>query len=113
MHEVSAQLNYARLSTRKTRQVAELIRGKKVPVAKGILYSIAKKPSYAILKLLESAIANAKNKQLSFEDAIIKDIVVNEGPKLKRIFPGSRGRAELIKKKTTHIKIILSKIPKN
>lgn len=106
--EITARLNYARLSTRKTRLLAKLIKGKKIETAKGILASVAKKPSYAIDKLLQSAEANAKNKQMDVKGAIIKDIIVSEGPKLKRIFPGSRGRAEMIKKKTTHIKIILS-----
>lgn len=103
----SAKLNYARLSTRKTRLLAKLIKGKDVNTAKGILNSVPKKPSYVIDKLLKSAVVNAANKQAAVDKLYIKDIIVNEGPKLKRIFPGSRGRAEMIKKKTTHIKIIL------
>jgi large subunit ribosomal protein L22 len=106
--EIKAQLNYARLSTRRTRQVAKLIFGKNINLAKSILATTPKKPALEIMKLLKSAIKNAQNQNINIDNLFIKEIIVNEGPKLKRFFPGSRGRAELIKKKTTHIKMILS-----
>lgn len=106
--EAKAQLNYARLSTRKTRLVAKLIKGKMVKQAQGILSVTPKKPASIMTKLLKSAINNAKNQQIPLDNLFVKDVVVNEGPKLKRFFYGSRGRAEEIKKKLTHIKIILT-----
>ena len=108
MSIASASLNYFRMSPRKVRVVARLI--KKLPVerAEKELLFRNKKAAKVILKLLKSAVANAKNKGYDTKELYIKNIVVNEGPKhLKRYYPKARGRVGLIIKKMSHIKIEL------
>ena len=113
MPEIKAKLNYLRQAPRKVRLVADLIRGMKVKEAKVQLEFSPKRASKALLKLLNSAIANAKhNFGLSDEEIeklVIKEIQVDEGPKLKRWMPQARGSAHPIHKKTSHITIILEK----
>lgn len=103
-----ANLNYFRMSPRKVRIVARLIKNLPVERAEKELLFRNKKASKAILKLLKSAISNAKNKGYDIKDLYVKNIIVNEGPKnLKRYYPRARGRATLIIKKMSHIKIEL------
>lgn len=109
--EVKATLRYLRIAPRKVRLVADLIRGKKVSKAKEILTFCKKKPAKSLLKLLNSAISNAKNNfNLKEENLFIEKIFVDEGPRLKRIFPRARGRADILQKKTSHVTIILNEI---
>ncbi|MBI2062748.1 MAG: 50S ribosomal protein L22 [Candidatus Yanofskybacteria bacterium] len=111
--EVIAKLNNLRISPRKVRLVAKAIKGMDAMSAKHHLDYIIKKSSNPISKLLSSAMANGHNGLgLVKENLFIKDIVVNEGPKLKRIIPKGFGMASPIEKKTSHIKIILEeKVP--
>jgi len=109
MTEIKAKLNYLRISPRKVRLVADLIRGKDVREARSILNFTLKRAAKPILKLLNSAIASAKNDFHKEENNLyIKTIKVDEGPALKRWMPRARGRADLIKKRTSHITLILS-----
>lgn len=111
--EVKAELNYLRIAPRKVRLVADLIRGKKVTEAKKILEFTTKKAAKPILKLLNSAISNAKhNFNLKEENLFISKILVNEGPRLKRPFPRARGRVDIIQKKMSHVTIVLEEIKK-
>jgi large subunit ribosomal protein L22 len=88
--------------------VVDLIRGKSVQEARNILNFTVKRAALPIRKLLDSAVANAKNNfNLDEKKLYIKKIFVNEGPKLKRYRAASRGRAVEIQKKTSHITIIL------
>jgi len=104
MVKVVAKLNYLRISPRKVRLVADLIRGKKVGEAKNILFFTKKKAAKVFLKLIESALSNARhNFKLENENLVISKILVNEGPKEKRWMPRARGRASQIQKKTSHI----------
>ena len=106
--QVSAQLNNLRISPRKVRLVARAIKGMDAMTAKHQLDYIIKKSSNPISKLLDSAMANGHNGfGLVKENLFIKDIVVNEGPKLKRFRPKGFGMASPIEKKTSHIKIVL------
>src|SRR4030042_3742626 len=106
--EVSAKLKYLRIAPRKVRLVADLIRGKRVEVAQNILNFNTNKSSTVILKLLNQAIANAKNNFKLFDKNLyISKITVDGGPILKRIRPRARGSAYEIQKKTSHITIIL------
>lgn len=106
--EVKAHLRYLRITPRKVRLVADLIRGKSVNKAKEILTFSKKKSAKMLLKLLNSAISNAKhNFNLNEENLFIETILVNEGPRLKRIFPRARGRADILQKKTSHVTIVL------
>ena len=108
---VKAKLNYLRISPRKTRLVADLIRGKSVLEAQAILNFIVKKSKEPFLKLLNQAVNNAQNSfQLDEKNLYISKITVDEGPKLKRWRPRSRGQAYEIQKKTSHISIVLDQI---
>ena len=106
--QVVAQLNNLRISPRKVRLVARVLKGMDAMAAKHQLDYIIKKSSNPISKLLDSAIANGHNSfGLVKENLFIKNIVVNEGPKLKRFKPKGFGMASPIEKKTSHIKIVL------
>lgn len=111
---VSAKLRNLRIAPRKVRMVADLIRGKSVEDAEKILQFQIKKGAGPLLKLVRSAIANAKNNfHLSGDKLYISKIMVDEGSKLKRSMPRSRGRAYPIQKKTSHITLILDEKKKN
>ena len=114
MSEIKAQLNYHRMSPRKVRAVTGLILGKKANKALAQLNFLNKKSSLPLAKLLKSAINNAKN-NFKIEDSsklVIKSITVNSGPVLKRYVPRSRGMANMIRKKTSNVTIILQEQPK-
>lgn len=105
---ITAKLSNLRISPRKVRLVAGLIRGKKVSDAKNQLVFLTKRSAEPILKLLNSAIANAKhNAKLNEENLTVSEIFVNGGPVLKRYMPRAFGRASTILKRTSHITIVL------
>lgn len=109
---ITATLSNYRISPRKVRVVADMIRGKKVPEAKLILGNAVKKARHPLADLLDSAVANAKhNFKLGSEGLIVKDIRVDQGYVLKRHRPVSRGRAHEIKKRTSHVKLVLAPAP--
>ncbi|MEA3344299.1 MAG: 50S ribosomal protein L22 [Patescibacteria group bacterium] len=109
--KVSSKLKYLKVAPRKTRLVADLIRGKKVEDASVILNFTIKKSAQPILKLLNSAIANADNNfSLNPENLYIYKITVDEGPKYKRWMPRARGRVTEIQKKSSHITLVLEEI---
>lgn len=111
MPKVTAKLNYCHIAPRKLRLLADLIRGQKVLQAKSFLDLSIKRGSLPMQKLLNSAIAAAKNTfSLKTEDLFIKEIKVDQAPKMKRWRPRSRGRAMRIEKKTSHITIILDEL---
>ena len=106
--EVQAHLRNLRISPRKVRLIADVIRGMNVSNAKIQLEFINKKSSQPVLKLLNSAIANAKhNFNLSEDNLYISKIFVNEGTTLKRWIPRAMGRASSINKRTSHVTIVL------
>jgi len=110
---VTAKLRYLRIAPRKVRLVADLIRGKAVEEAQTILNFTTKRVAPILLKLLKSAIANAKaNFQLEEKNLYISKILVDEGPKYKRWMPRARGVASPIQKKTSHVAIVLDEIEK-
>lgn len=111
--EVKANLRYLRIAPRKVRLVADLIRKKSVQEAEAILKFTTKRAALPLLKLLKQAISNAKNLNLDVKNLYISKILVNEGPKLKRILPRARGHADEIQKKTSHITLILEEIKKH
>jgi large subunit ribosomal protein L22 len=112
--EITAKLNYYRMTPRKIRLVADLIRNKKAKEAVSQLKFSRKKAALIIAKLLKSAISNAKNnlKIKDEENLYVKKITVDEGPTLKRSMPRAFGRASMIRKRTSHIKIILDEVKK-
>tara|TARA_Y100000310_G_C20071531_1_gene529636 strand:+ start:45 stop:455 length:411 start_codon:yes stop_codon:yes gene_type:complete len=106
--EVKAKVKYLRVSPRKVRLVVDMIRGQKVTKALDTLNFCNKWAKRPIIKLLNSAIANAKhNFNLQEEDLYIKVIKADGGPMLKRWRPRAFGRASTIRKRTSHIEIIL------
>ena len=107
MVQAKAQLKTYRQSPRKVRLVAGLVRGKKVDQAITLLAFTAKRSSLPILKLISSALANAKSLSFPTENLVIKEIKVDEGTTLYRRRPRSRGMANPIRKRTSHISVIL------
>jgi len=106
--QVTAKLKHLRMAPRKMRLVADLIRGKMVFQAKAELSFLKRYGARPFLKLLNSAIANAKNNfQLDEKDLYLAKVLVDEGSKLKRWRPRARGQAYPIQKKTSHLTIIL------
>ena len=106
--EAKATLRYARISSRKVKIVANLIRGKKVDEALAIVKFTPKASSEIIEKLLKSAIANAENNHgMNRGNLIVSEIYANQGPTLKRIRPAAKGSAVRIRKRTCHITIVV------
>ena len=104
----SATLKYARISSRKVKIVADLIRGKDVDEALAIMKFTPKASSEVLEKLLKSAIANAENNHdMKHENLYVAEIFANQGPTLKRIRPAAKGSAVRIRKRTSHITIKL------
>jgi len=102
------KLKHLHIAPRKVRLVADLVRGKKAEEAQTILNFAIKRASDPILKLLNSALSNAKDtKNVPASDLFISKITVDEGPAGKRVLPKSRGRGEIIKKKTSHVTLVL------
>ncbi len=106
--QAKAVARYVRMSPRKVRLVVDLIRGKSVEEADVLLRYLNKRAARPVRKVLKSAVANAVNNHNLLEDALyVKAAYVDEGPALKRILPRARGRADIIKKRTSHITIIV------
>lgn len=107
--QVRAVAKYIRTSPRKMRLVADLIRGKSAQDAWNILEFTPKRACGPMKKCLESAIANAQNNNdLAPESLMVHRVMVDEGPTLKRFTPRARGRASQIKKRTSHITVVVA-----
>lgn len=112
--EIKVKLNNLRTAPRKVRQVADLIRGEKLAEAQIALSFTTNKPAVSVLKLLNSARATAVNDlKLDESNLFVSKITVDEGPKLKRWHPMSRGRAYPLTKRTSHVVLVLSEIEPN
>ena len=108
VNEARATLKYTRISARKVKIVADLIRGKNVDEALAIVKFTPKASSEIIEKLLKSAIANAENNHnMKHENLYVAEIYANQGPTLKRIRPAAKGSAVRIRKRTSHIIIVV------
>lgn len=106
--EVRARLRFGRMAPRKARLVADIIRGKGSEEALSILSFTKKAAARVIMKLLKSAIANATQKKtIDIDRLYIKKITVDQGPTMKRFQPRALGRATTIRKRTSHITIVL------
>ena len=106
---MKASATHIRISPRKVRMVVDTVRGKSVSQALSILGFTRKKAALPVQKLLKSAVANAVEHggTNDVETLVIDRIMVDEGPTLKRYMPRARGRATPIRKRTSHIRIIL------
>ena len=106
--QAKATLKYARISSRKVKIVADLIKGKDIDEALAIVKFTPKASSEMLEKLLKSAIANAENNHnMAHEKLYVADIYANQGPTLKRIRPAAKGSAVRIRKRTSHVTIVL------
>ena len=106
---ITASLHNYRISPRKVRLVADMIRGKGVSAAKTILTNATKKAKHPLHDLLDSAVANAAhNHKIEADSLFVKEIRVDQGFVMKRSMPVSRGSAHPIKKRTSHVSIVLA-----
>src|SRR5512135_2666641 len=109
--EAQAVAKYLRLSPRKVRLSADLVRGKRVEDALNILTYTPKVGAKAVHKVVQSALANAKqNPSIDVDTLVVKTIFVNQGPTLKRFRAKPMGRAGRIRKRTCHVTVVLSEI---
>ncbi len=107
--EATAYVRYVRISPRKVKIVADLIRGKKIAEATAILANTPKAASEPILKLLKSAVSNAEaNHGMNVDNLYVSQIFACPGPILKRIMPRAQGRAFRINKRTSHITLAVA-----
>ncbi|MBW2309334.1 MAG: 50S ribosomal protein L22 [Deltaproteobacteria bacterium] len=106
-----ATVRYVRANPTKTRCVADLIRGRKVGEALQLLKYNKKYPARIISKLLDSAVANAQvNREIDVEALIIHRIFVDQGPAFRRFRARAMGRVARIRKRTSHITVVLDEI---
>jgi large subunit ribosomal protein L22 len=106
--EARATAKHVRLSPRKARQVVDLIRGKAVGEAEAIVALTPRAAAEDVGKVLHSAVANAeKNHDMKADTLYVSEAYVNEGPTLKRIQPRAMGRAFRIRKRSSHITVVV------
>jgi len=99
---------YVRISPYKVRRVMDLVRGERVDKALAILKYLPHKAAREVAQTIKSAAANAENNfDMIPADLVVKTIFADEGPRLKRHMPRARGRADVIRKPTTHITVIV------
>jgi len=107
--ESSAIARYVRISPQKARLVMDQVRGKKVEDALNMLKFAPQKGAGLVLKLINSAVANAQqSSDVDVDSLYIKRIFADEGPMLKRIIPRASGRATRILKRTSHLTVVLN-----
>ena len=107
--KVRAIAKYIRVSPRKMKPIADMVRGKSVKDAQAILKFTPRKGAEVFLKVLNSAVANAENNHnLDAESLIVSEIYANQGPVLKRWKAGSMGRANPIKHRTSHVGVVVA-----
>jgi large subunit ribosomal protein L22 len=106
--EARAVAKYIRISPQKARLIMDEVRGKKVDEAIRVLSFSPKKGAHVLKKLINSAVANAEaNKEIDVDTLYIKRIFADQGPVLKRFQPRAMGRASSIRKRTSHLTVIL------
>ncbi len=108
-----ASATFIRISASKARQVINLVRGRNVSESMEMLKHMNKKAAQPVYKLLQSAAANAvhladEENPVDVDSLVVKEIYANEGPTMKRIRPRAQGRAFRIRKRTTHIHVVVA-----
>ena len=107
--EAKASLNYARISCRKVKIVLDIVKNKPVAEAMAILKHTPKAASELVYKLVASAVANAENNfSMDASKLYVSEAYANQGPTLKRIRPRAQGRAFRIRKRTSHITVVVA-----
>jgi large subunit ribosomal protein L22 len=106
--EIIARAKMIRISPRKVRLIGDLIKKKNINDASGLLTYMPQKASGILKKLLDSAVANAKQrKYVDIDNLFVKNVIVDGGPVMKRFLPRAMGRATKVRKRTSHITMIL------
>src|SRR5512141_3091280 len=106
--EAKASLRFIRVTPRKARLVVDVIRGKRAGEALSMLKFMPQHASRVVEKLLRSAIANAEQKNIADVDRLkITSAFVDQGPTMKRVMPRAMGRANIIRKRSSHITLVL------
>lgn len=109
MMETKASAKTVRVAPRKARLVIDLIRGKDVREAQAILMFTPRAASPIILKVLNSAIANAEhNDNMNPDNLYVKEAFINEGVRIKRLLPRAKGQGDIIKKRTSHVTVVVA-----
>ncbi len=106
--EAVAKWNYVRISPQKVRLVADEIRGRKIEDALPLLNRINKRAAGMVYKVVQSAVSNADELGADTDSLVVKEIVVNEGPRMKRMRPAARGRPAPYVHRLAHIVVTLS-----
>jgi large subunit ribosomal protein L22 len=106
--EAKAIAKFQRVSPRKTRLVARNVVGLGVEDAMNLLHFTPNKPAGILYGVVKSALANASDKSLNVDAMFVKEVLVNEGPTWKRFMPRAQGRATRVRKRTSHITVILA-----
>lgn len=107
--EAKAVAKFVRISSRKVKPVADLVRGKDVNEALAILKFTPRKSARVLYKVMKSAIANAENNfDMDAENLVVSEVYANQGPTMKRFKAGSMGRANPIKHRTSHIGVVVA-----
>ncbi len=107
--EARAVAKHVRISPRKMKPIADLVRGKSVKDAQAILKFTPRKGAEIFLKVLNSAVANAENNHhMDVDSLIVKEIYANQGPTLKRWNAGSMGRANPILRRSSHVGVVVA-----
>ncbi|MFZ5596993.1 MAG: 50S ribosomal protein L22 [Bacillota bacterium] len=108
MSEAKAIARYIRISPRKAREVVDLIRGKDLREALAILKFTPRRASVPVAKVVQSAAANAEhNYEMDRDSLYVAECYVDQGPTLKRFQPRAMGRADLMRRRTSHITVVL------
>ena len=110
--EVKAVAKYTRISPRKVRKISGAVKGKPVEDALNILQFMPQKAAYLLEKVIRSAVANAdQNEGIDIDDLVVRNVLTDEGPTLKRFRARARGRGTRILKRTSHITVVLAEEP--
>jgi large subunit ribosomal protein L22 len=108
--EAKATAKYVRIAPRKMRRSVDLIRGRHVDDARRILALSALGPNRTLIKVLDSAVANAEQRQAIPENLVVKGAWVDDGPTLRRFRPRAYGRATKIRKRTSHVTVVVQSL---
>jgi large subunit ribosomal protein L22 len=107
--EVKAVLKYVRISPRKVRMLTDAIKGKPVETAMNMLKFMPQKAAGIVEKVIRSAAANAEaNNSMDVDNLVVRNLMVDQGPTLKRFRARARGRGTRILKRTSHITVVLA-----
>jgi large subunit ribosomal protein L22 len=110
--EVKAVAKYMRISPQKVRMLADAVKGKPVEAALDALKFMPQKAAGVVEKIMRSAVANADQRpDIDVDALVVRNVLADPGPMLKRIRPRARGRATRILKRTSHITVILAEKP--